>query len=1207
MDKNKLRSLLNEGKTQNALDSLLEELETKTSKKTNSELKNSDTHTEDSYNEFEETKEIIVESENLSAKEKMSLLLEKYGVSSMKELADEERARFLKELNDPETKFVKPNVLLEEETPPEMNAKAELMKQKRLAKQDGPKSARISGEKVNAEVESPEDDQVDAEEDILEPVVQANDKDVVDEKSKKDDDTKDKKGDDTIKTDKKLLTKDENIDSVNESLESIFDILRDMKSLREDEVTDKGDAAAEPVATNDTDGETKEPDTDNKDVYSKEEHEEKEEVKEIVVENNKAAIQVQIDQLVQRAAIASGTAAQDNINDQIKRLEAQKAALTEEVTDKGDAAAKPEATKEGEGSSQEPKEDNAGIYPSDEHEEKEEVKEIVVETGDKLEVSNPVEQQYEVEKEIAPSDAPEPTVKTTVKGGEVKVDKHDHSDEEGKKVRAEVIEEEVTSKGEVAKTDNEATKEGDGKSEEPKDDNKDTYPDDEHKEKEEVEEVVVEDAIEVSDDSIYLTLPIRENEKFVEEFSDKEQEIIAEALKEVYGVFIGKKINEDFEVPSSSEADLKVYKEKIEIEIPITNPSESITESDAARLKEALEVLDAILKEMSTAGIAAPDVAAGGATKDITKKAVEGKNDPENADQVDNEDLYGDDSEQEDDVKEVVVEAEDKKELPEALKKNMKDDKDADDVPEALEDDSPDEDNSEKDKKADKKDKEEDSKDDEDKSDDKKEDKDEELKEEKVLNPAEEKEKTKKDSDCEVEPEVKNGEVSVKPHDAADEEGKKVRSEIIEESEDKKEEKEPKSTEEVNDAGSDTVNSKGELEDPAADEKNDEKAQPEDVTKGYKSIKEAFLLETDYFSKDSNVLLTADEKRTKLENQMSLLIARESQDPLYEELVRTTILAKKLQEQLHDRYGEDAKAKSQELVNLKENKDPDDDQDSSFIMTEEELQNAKELIDTLVKLAEGDEELLEGVLSKFKGKALALIVRFLPEKSLDKIIQKANVAAMKKALNQNEQVKAKIQQEFPSVIKGGKKEKIQYIRNLIAKSPESAMRQANTQLDQIATKVSKEKNLNASYEEILSLEMIFNEAPGGLARSITRINGGRSRAIPAGLNGGNIGSKIGTMGDSSFAVDSTMGGFTGIKNALERKTTASIAKNGGVAVIGGGSAAATTGGGFLASLATLTGPQGIIVGIIATLIVVTVTALVTALVMKIAQSNSYIT
>jgi hypothetical protein len=947
MDKNKLRSLLNEGKTQNALDNLLEELETKATKKanpelSNPELKNSDVYTKDSHSAVEEVKEVIVESKDLSAKEKMNLLLEKYGVSSMRELAVEERAKFLKELNDPNTKFVKADVLLEADTPQETNAKAretnanaEMMKQKRLAMQNnGPESARVSGQKVNAEVESPENDEIDAEEKELEPEVQANDKDV--------NDTKDKEGDDTIKQDKKALTKDENIESVNESLESIFDILRDMKPLREEEVTDKGDAAAEPVATDDADAETKEPDTDNEDVYSKEEHNEDEEVEEVVVEEvtSKGEVAKTDNEATKEEDGKSEQPKDDNEDvypsDEHKEAEEVEEVVVEEVTDKGDAAAKPEATKDGEGTSEEPKDDNEDVYPKDEHEEKEEVEEVVVE-GEQLDKAN-----KEVENAGKADKLNDVKSDTLDSKGEL-VTQPDEVDPE--KVQKELIEEEVTSKGEVAKTDNEATDEGKPESEEPKDDNEDVFPADEHKEVEEVEEVVVEDAIQVSENAVFITLPIRENEKFAKELSDKEQEIVTEALKEVYGVFTGKKLNEDFEVPADSEADLKVYKEKIEIELPVSNPSEQITESDAARLQEALEVLDAVLKEMSTAGIAAIDV-----VNNPTKDAVKGKDDPENADQVDNEDLYADEHKQEDDVeevvveevtskgdaahsdneatkendgsadapkddnadvypsdehkeveevKEVVVEAEEKKELPEELEKNTKGDKDDEDkVPEKLEDDSKDEDHDE-----------------ESDDDEKEESEDSVVNEEEVLNPAEEKEKTKKDSDCEVEPEVKNDEVSVKPHDAAGEEGKKVRAEIIEEAE----EKEPKSTEELNDAGSDTINNDGELEDPA-DEKEDEKAQPEDVTEGYKSIKEAFLLEADYFSKDSKVVLTADEKRNKLENQMSLLIARESQDPLYEELVRTTILAKKLQEQLHDRYGEAAKAKSQELVNLKESK-----------------------------------------------------------------------------------------------------------------------------------------------------------------------------------------------------------------------------------------------------------------------------------------------
>jgi hypothetical protein len=67
----------------------------------------------------------------------------------------------------------------------------------------------------------------------------------------------------------------------------------------------------------------------------------------------------------------------------------------------------------------------------------EEVKEVVVES----EVSEPSEQQYKVEEEIAQVDAPEAIVKTEIKAGEIVVQPHDHADAEGKKVRDELHEE----------------------------------------------------------------------------------------------------------------------------------------------------------------------------------------------------------------------------------------------------------------------------------------------------------------------------------------------------------------------------------------------------------------------------------------------------------------------------------------------------------------------------------------------------------------------------------------------------------------------------------------------------------------------------------------------------------------------------------------------------------------------------------------------
>jgi hypothetical protein len=89
------------------------------------------------------------------------------------------------------------------------------------------------------------------------------------------------------------------------------------------------------------------------------------------------------------------------------------------------------------------------------------------------------------------------------------------------------------------------------------------------------------------------------------------------------------------------------------------------------------------------------------------------------------------------------------------------------------------------------------------------------------------------------------------------------------------------------------------------------------LVEGYTSIKEAFLLEEDYFEKDGVQVVSADEKKDKLADQMALLVARDSHDPLYDELLSKTVEAKKLQDELKGKYGGLGRDKAVSLFMLK--------------------------------------------------------------------------------------------------------------------------------------------------------------------------------------------------------------------------------------------------------------------------------------------------
>ena len=83
----------------------------------------------------------------------------------------------------------------------------------------------------------------------------------------------------------------------------------------------------------------------------------------------------------------------------------------------------------------------------------------------------------------------------------------------------------------------------------------------------------------------------------------------------------------------------------------------------------------------------------------------------------------------------------------------------------------------------------------------------------------------------------------------------------------------------------------------------------------YKSLREACLLDEGYFMTDSYIKETADEKQTKLTEQVSLLMARDAMDPMYDELLRESIHCMRLQEALVKKYGSEAAKRADMIIN----------------------------------------------------------------------------------------------------------------------------------------------------------------------------------------------------------------------------------------------------------------------------------------------------
>ena len=82
----------------------------------------------------------------------------------------------------------------------------------------------------------------------------------------------------------------------------------------------------------------------------------------------------------------------------------------------------------------------------------------------------------------------------------------------------------------------------------------------------------------------------------------------------------------------------------------------------------------------------------------------------------------------------------------------------------------------------------------------------------------------------------------------------------------------------------------------------------------YTSLREACMLDEDYFISDTYTKQTSEEKIQKLTEQVSLLMAREANDPLYDELLKESIYCKRLQEQCHNKYASQARVKAEKII-----------------------------------------------------------------------------------------------------------------------------------------------------------------------------------------------------------------------------------------------------------------------------------------------------
>jgi hypothetical protein len=406
---------------------------------------------------------------------------------------------------------------------------------------------------------------------------------------------------------------------------------------------------------------------------------------------------------------------------------------------------------------------------------------------------------------------------------------------------------------------------------------------------------------------------------------------------------------------------------------------------------------------------------------------------------------------------------------------------------------------------------------------------------------------------------------------------------------------------------------KAEKEEEIVVAKAEQKAQPKDVTEAvqYKSLKEAFLLEANYFEKESFAKVTPEEKKEKLSGQLSLLIARESNDPLYEELVKTTAFAKQLQEEISKKYNKLAKEKSTKLVETLSKKESGSSQASSL-----------SIVEFLYNIENNPDLLNEGLGSWIKGKFLLMSVNMLPENALNTIIMKAHTKAM--SLAKTPEQRKIVEGRFTTTF-ADKKSKITFIKGLIKEAPESEMAKADQKLKSVASSVAAKaksqqisgQSLNASLEYIE--ENFFSLFENEIFEELENLNED-PRSFMTLADGGSGGGGAAKAGINSVLSATQAAGYSAVDGRAWRPPTISATQAAGYSLgrpaeaITKAVTGAAAAPGFLAQAGAAlmaSGPLSLIAGIIAGLVIAGVMVLVNKLIQKIsasiadARENSY--
>lgn len=173
------------------------------------------------------------------------------------------------------------------------------------------------------------------------------------------------------------------------------------------------------------------------------------------------------------------------------------------------------------------------------------------------------------------------------------------------------------------------------------------------------------------------------------------------------------------------------------------------------------------------------------------------------------------------------------------------------------------------------------------------------------------------DIDEEIEDDFKNEESEVKPEDLHEEDDVKPEDLVSHEKEETPEGGEADQNLEI--AG----NSEENEEDPTVKlpvdtDPSDSEVKPEDLvvkeSVQYTSIKEACMLDEGYFYEDTFLRETAEAKQNRLVEQVTLIMAREAADPLYEEILKSAAYLSRLQEACKKKYGNKARTESKKII-----------------------------------------------------------------------------------------------------------------------------------------------------------------------------------------------------------------------------------------------------------------------------------------------------